>query len=109
MSLDGDVARPGAGPPRDGLALCLSGGGYRAALFHLGALRRLDEVGLLAKASMISSVSGGSIVSGLLATRFVPWPSEPDRHRFEQFATDLRQLTQRNIRLIPSFRMVERA
>ena len=28
-----------------GTALCLSGGGYRAALFHLGALRRLNELG----------------------------------------------------------------
>jgi len=32
---------------RDGLGLCLSGGGYRAALFHLGGLRRLNELGLL--------------------------------------------------------------
>jgi len=27
---------------RRGVALCLSGGGFRAALFHLGALRRLN-------------------------------------------------------------------
>jgi hypothetical protein len=33
--------------PRPGVALCLSGGGYRAMLFHLGALWRLNEVGLL--------------------------------------------------------------
>jgi len=34
---------------RTGWALCVSGGGFRAALFHLGALRRLNEVGLLAR------------------------------------------------------------
>src|SRR5215471_4181570 len=54
-------------PRRSGTALCLSGGGFRAALFHLGALRRLNEVGLLSKLNTISSVSGGSVASGLLA------------------------------------------
>ncbi|MBB3352234.1 NTE family protein [Rhizobium sp. BK049] len=49
------------------LGLCLSGGGYRAMLFHAGSLVRLNEAGLLAKLDLISSVSGGSIASGLLA------------------------------------------
>jgi len=49
------------------IALCLSGGGYRAALFHLGALRRLNELGILKRLDSISSVSGGSIISGFLA------------------------------------------
>ncbi|MEZ2329725.1 patatin-like phospholipase family protein [Mesorhizobium sp. RCC_202] len=53
------------------LGLCLSGGGYRAMLFHAGALCRLNEAGLLAKLDMVSSVSGGSIAAGLLA---VLWP-----------------------------------
>src|SRR5579859_5794871 len=58
---------------RRGVGLCLSGGGYRAALFHLGAIRRLNEVGALAKLDTISSVSGGSILSAFLATR-LPFP-----------------------------------
>ena len=33
----------------DGIGLCLSGGGFRAMLFHLGAFIRLNELGLLAK------------------------------------------------------------
>ncbi len=57
-------------PPADrleeGTALCLSGGGYRAMLFHLGSLWRLNEVGLLEKLDRISSVSGGSITAGVL-------------------------------------------
>lgn len=53
--------------PRQGTALCLSGGGYRAMLFHAGALIRLNELGLLAQLDVISSVSGGSIAAGLLA------------------------------------------
>jgi predicted acylesterase/phospholipase RssA len=39
---------------RSGMALCLSGGGYRAALFHLGAMRRLNELGVLSVADTIS-------------------------------------------------------
>lgn len=51
----------------DGIALCLSGGGYRAMLFHLGALWRLNELGYLPRLDRISSVSGGSITSAVLA------------------------------------------
>lgn len=53
----------------EGIALCLSGGGFRASLFHLGALRQLHEVGILQRVTAISSVSGGSIFSAFLATR----------------------------------------
>ena len=52
--------------PKPGMALCLSGGGYRAMLFHLGALWRLNEVGLLKSLIRVSSVSGGSITAGML-------------------------------------------
>lgn len=51
-------------------ALCLSGGGFRASLFHLGALRRLNEMGILSRIDAFSSVSGGSITSAVLATRW---------------------------------------
>ena len=53
--------------PSSGIGICVSGGGYRAMLFHLGAFLRLFELGLLQKASRISSVSGGSITSAKLA------------------------------------------
>ena len=49
-------------------ALCLSGGGFRATLFHLGAVRRLNQLGILSKLDVITSVSGGSILNGILAT-----------------------------------------
>ena len=61
--------------PEPGIGLCLSGGGYRAMLFHLGSLLRLLEVGYfsgsgipseLGKLERISSVSGGSITSAVL-------------------------------------------
>lgn len=62
-------------PPgeRQGIGLCLSGGGFRAALFHLGALRRLDELQILCRIWTISSISGGSIVAAHLADR-LRWP-----------------------------------
>jgi NTE family protein len=50
-----------------GIALCLSGGGYRAMLFHVGAIWRLNEFGYLPKLNRVSSVSGGSITNGVLA------------------------------------------
>jgi NTE family protein len=52
--------------PQPGMALCLSGGGYRAMLFHLGCLWRLNQVGLLKGLVRVSSVSGGSITAGML-------------------------------------------
>ena len=50
--------------------LALSGGGFRATLFHLGAIWRLNEMGLLPEIARVSSVSGGSILAGLLAIRW---------------------------------------
>src|SRR5436190_10002140 len=54
------------GIPEPGTALCLSGGGYRAMLFHIGCLWRLNEAGLLGTIKRISSVSGGSITAAVL-------------------------------------------
>lgn len=63
--------------PTAGTGLCLSGGGYRAMLFHLGSLRRLNEAGRLATLTRVSSVSGGSIVAGLLGLRWTKLRFEP--------------------------------
>jgi NTE family protein len=53
--------------PERGIALCLSGGGYRAMMFHLGVLWRLNEAAILPTLARVSSVSGGSITAGVLA------------------------------------------
>ena len=58
--IDARARQPGTG-------LAMSGGGYRASLFHLGSLRRLAELGVLDRVVHIASVSGGSITAGLLA------------------------------------------
>jgi NTE family protein len=57
--------------PVDGVGLCLSGGGYRAMLFHVGVVWRLHDAGWLERLDRISSVSGGSITAGALA---LAWP-----------------------------------
>lgn len=56
--------------PQPGTALCLSGGGYRAMLYHLGSLWRLNEAGLLRGLKRVSSVSGGSIAAGMLGFKW---------------------------------------
>ena len=93
--------RPRPRQERDGTALCLSGGGFRAALFHLGALRRLDELGILASLDAISSVSGGSIISAHLADRLRPWPTGPLTDFDTRVAAPFRAFTSRNLRTAP--------
>lgn len=55
---------------RKGVALALSGGGFRAMIYHVGALWRLNELGLLSQLDSIASVSGGSLLSGYLAAKW---------------------------------------
>jgi NTE family protein len=89
---------------RRGIALCLSGGGYRAGLFHLGALRRLNELGVLSKVDTITSVSGGSIftaqIAGHLAQNRNAWgqPGGPVAGFEEAIAAPMRELATRDIR-----------
>ena len=71
-------------PPsrRRGIGLCLSGGGFRATLFHLGAIQRLFELGIATRPDFdtITSVSGGSITAAQWAVAQArllrPMPSE---------------------------------
>lgn len=51
--------------PAPKLGLALSGGGHRAAFFHIGVLGALAELGLLRKVRVLSTVSGGSCVGAL--------------------------------------------
>jgi NTE family protein len=72
-------SKPQGVEPETEIGLCLSGGGYRAMLFHLGVLWRLAEIGYLGTEDRIgmhgpigclkrvSSVSGGSITAAKLA------------------------------------------
>ena len=83
-----------------GVALCLSGGGYRAMIFHVGAIWRLNELRYLPKLDRVSSVSGGSITAGVLGLN---WPRlQFDADGFatnldEQFVQPLRKLASKTI------------
>ncbi len=59
------------------LGLSLSGGGYRAAAFHLGTLAYLDRIKLLPQLRRLSTVSGGSFTGSkyiLSLVEKVPFP-----------------------------------
>ncbi len=44
------------------VGLALSGGGFRASLFHIGVLARLADLDMLRHVEVLSCVSGGSII-----------------------------------------------
>lgn len=63
---------------RSAVGLALSGGGYRASLFHAGAILRLGELGVLSRIARFSSVSGGSITLALLARAWSRLQFDPE-------------------------------
>ena len=52
--------------PRN-VGIALSGGGSRAIAFHLGCFRALNDLDLLGRVQVLSSVSGGSIIGAMYA------------------------------------------
>ncbi|CAH6855533.1 Patatin-like phospholipase family protein [Vibrio chagasii] len=50
--------------------LALSGGGFRATLYALGSLSRMNEDGLLTELDTITAVSGGAIAAGYLMLKW---------------------------------------
>lgn len=92
---------------RKGLALCISGGGHRAALFHLGSLRRLNELGILSQVDTLTSVSGGSILASQIAGHLIQvpdaWthPGQPIASFEAGIAAPMRALAQRDLRTQP--------
>ncbi|MGA2254501.1 MAG: patatin-like phospholipase family protein [Thermoguttaceae bacterium] len=83
-------------------ALSLSGGGYRAALFHLGVCRRLNELGVLANLDAISAVSGGSIFAAHLARCLVDSKGQCLANYEELVAIPFRAFVQHDIRTVPA-------
>jgi NTE family protein len=73
VSINGKVQRIG---------LALSGGGFRAAAFHLGVFRKLEAMGLLWKLDLLTCVSGGSIAGAFLAAN---WGKTDTLDRLENY------------------------
>lgn len=61
------------------IGLALSGGGFRATVFHFGVLARLAEENRLEDVTCLSTVSGGSLCAGLVyALNGFRWPSSAE-------------------------------
>jgi predicted acylesterase/phospholipase RssA len=80
--------------PRLGLAL--SGGGFRATLYHLGVVRYLKDTGQLEHVTDVASVSGGSILAAHLVLNWDRYTA--DDERFEEAASEILKFVQFDVR-----------
>lgn len=78
------------------IGLALSGGGFRATLFHLGVIRLLREAGALNRVRHISAVSGGSIIAAHLVLNWEAYNGTDAQ--FETAAQELIRFVQTDIR-----------
>src|SRR3982750_1726339 len=79
------VRRRSSTMPNIGLAL--SGGGFRASLYHLGLVRFLRDAGLLSRVTHITSVSGGSVLAAHLVLNWDRYNGSPSE--FDAVAAEL--------------------
>ena len=95
-----------AAVPHHRIGLALSGGGFRASLFHLGVIRRLEELRIMERVAIVSAVSGGSIVAAFYLCEMEKELREvlrrgqtPDRVAlFEKIATKFMKAVEHNLR-----------
>lgn len=80
--------------PRLGLAL--SGGGFRATLYHLGIVRFLKDADQLQYVTDIASASGGSILSAHLALNWDRYTG--DDEKFDEAAEEIVKFVQFDVR-----------
>lgn len=80
-----------------GVALCLSGGGFRATLFHLGVVKYLSEIGWLDRVTHVYSVSGGSILAAHMGLNWEKYKST-DSAIFRSASDELVRFAQFDLR-----------
>src|SRR6516164_7276690 len=78
------------------IGLALSGGGFRATLYHLGLVRFLRDAGILCRVSQITSVSGGSIIAAHLVLNWGRYTGSPED--FEAAASELLAFVRLDVR-----------
>jgi predicted acylesterase/phospholipase RssA len=78
------------------LGLALSGGGFRATLFHLGVVRFLRDAGALREITDIASVSGGSILAAHLVLNWEKYNG--DDQEFAEMADQIVRFVQFDVR-----------
>lgn len=80
---------------RRSFGLALSGGGFRATLFHLGVVAFLRDHGLLREVKHIASVSGGSILAAHLVQH---WDAYLEEDSFRKEADKIVAFTRLDVR-----------
>lgn len=81
------------------IGLALSGGGFRASAFHLGVLKRLEELNILPLINTMSVVSGGAITGGLYALKCAKYgEGKPGSYPVDNLISDLRPVFEMNFR-----------
>jgi predicted acylesterase/phospholipase RssA len=78
------------------IGLALSGGGFRATLFHLGMIRFLRDANILPQVKHITSVSGGSILAAHLVLHWDRYNGSAEE--FDAAAADLTRFVQLDVR-----------
>jgi predicted acylesterase/phospholipase RssA len=78
------------------LGLALSGGGFRATLYHLGLVRFLRDADILRQVTHITSVSGGSIMAAHLALNWDRYTGSPEE--FDRAASHLLDFVRLDVR-----------
>ncbi|MFO0969454.1 MAG: patatin-like phospholipase family protein [Gemmataceae bacterium] len=78
------------------IGLALSGGGFRASLYHLGLVRFLRDAGILPQVTHITSVSGGSILAAHLVLNWDRYNGSPND--FDAAAAELLNFIRFDIR-----------
>ena len=78
------------------IGLALSGGGFRASLYHLGLLRFLRDSDILSEVTHITSVSGGSIIAAHLILNWDRYNGSPEE--FDAAASEFLSFVDLDIR-----------
>src|SRR4029079_10375367 len=78
------------------IGLALSGGGFRATLFHLGLIRFLRDADILRQVTHITSVSGGSIMAAHLVLNWDRYTGSSEQ--FDQAASHLLDFIRLDVR-----------
>ena len=83
------------------IVLCLSGGGFRATAYHLGACRRLYELGVLQHVDEIRAVSGGGFLAAALANALSGGTNLDDLDWELDVAGPVRAFLRKDLRTLP--------
>jgi len=78
------------------IGLALSGGGFRATLYHLGLIRFLRDAGILPNVTHITAVSGGSIIAAHLGLNWARYNGSANE--FDAAAAELLAFVRLDVR-----------